>query len=36
MVFYGEKLHGQMPVGTPMNIKTLSELEREPLKDTVW
>lgn len=34
VVFYGEKLHGAKPVETPMNMKTLLQLE--PLKDTVW
>lgn len=34
IVFYGEKLHGPMPVQTPMNKKTLSELE--PAKGTIW
>ena len=34
MVFYKEKLHGQIPVENPMNMKSHRELEREPLKDT--
>lgn len=35
MVFYKKILHGQIPVETPMNMKTHRELEKEPLKVTV-
>lgn len=35
MVFYKESLHGRIPIETPMNMKTHTELEREPLKDTI-
>lgn len=35
MVFYKEKLNGQIPIETPVNMKTHTELGRKPLNDTI-
>lgn len=35
MVFYEKIFHGQIPIETLMNMKTHTELEKEPLKVTM-